>query len=148
MQSIETLWQSRDDMKIVWLMIQLRQKFFEIRHKVSQVEPKFQYMFQEHCWIEFRQDCRKWIALAIHKSIMKQCKSVLACWIIAMTGEINFLKQKLVVATMTSDFEVDVIEIAQCLETFSCVQIVNMNSTIWQLKNELVWDLNDNECRQ
>lgn len=79
---------------------------------------------------------------------MKHLKSAIAFCKIAMTGETNFLKQKLVVATMTSDFEVDVIEIAQCLEMFSCVQIVNMNSTIWQLKNELVWDLNDNECRQ
>lgn len=145
---IQIRWQSQDDLKNVWLMIQLRRKFFEIRHKVSQVEQKFQFMFQELCWIEFRQDCRKWIVLAILVCIMKQLKSVLACWIIAMTGEINFLKQKLVVATMTSDFEVDVIEIAQCLETFSCVQIVNMNSTIWQLKNELAWDLNDNECLQ
>jgi len=145
---IQIRWQSQDDMKTVWLMIQLRQKFFEIHHKASQVEQKFQYMFQELCWIEFRQDCRKWIVLAIRKSIMKHLKSVLACWIIVMTGEINFLKQKLVVATMTSDFEVDVIEIAQCLEMFFFVQIVNMNSTIWLFNRELVSDLNDNECLQ
>lgn len=47
-----------------------------------------------------------------------------------MSDKQNCIITKLVVATMTSDFEVDVIEIAQCLEMFSCVQIVNMNSII------------------
>lgn len=79
---------------------------------------------------------------------MKQSKWALAFWTIVMTGEINFWKQKLVVAIMTNDFEADVIEIAQCLEMFFFVQIENMNSTIWQLKNELVSDLNDNEFLQ
>lgn len=145
---IQIRWQSQDDMKTVWLMIQLRQKFFEIHHKASQVEPKFQFMSQKHCWIEFKQDCNKSTALAILVCIMKHLKSVLACWIIATTGEINFLKQKRVVATMTSDFEVDVIEIVWCLEMFFFVQIENMNSTIWRFKVERASDLNDNECLQ
>ena len=148
LESAETLWLWRDDMKNVFKMIQLRQKFFEIHHNHSQVEQKFQYMFQKHCWIEFKQDWAESTALATLVCIMKQSKCRIAFWTIVMTGEINFWKQKLVVATMTSDFEVDVIEIAQCLEMFFFVQIENMNSTIWQLKNELASDSNDNECQQ
>ena len=135
-------------MKNVWLMIQLRQKFFEIHHKASQVEQEFQYMFQELCWIEFKQDCNKSTALAILVCIMKHLKSVLV-WIVAMMSDKqNCIITKLVVATMTSDFEVDVIEIAQCLEMFSCVQIVNMNSIIWRFNRELASDLNENEFQQ
>lgn len=58
-ESAQTHWLWRDDMKNVFKMIQLRQKFSEIHHNHSQVEQKFQYMFQEHCWIEFKQDLNR-----------------------------------------------------------------------------------------
>ena len=101
-----------DDMKNVFKMTQLRQKFSEIHHNHSQVEQKFQYMFQKHCWIEFRQDWVKSIARAILVCIMKQCKSVLVLWIIVMTGEINYIKQKQADVSMIADFEIEAIEIA------------------------------------
>ena len=55
-ESAQTHWLWRDDMKNVFKMIQLRQKWCETHHNLSQVEQEFQYMFQKLCWIEFRQD--------------------------------------------------------------------------------------------
>lgn len=155
MQSIETRWQSRDDMKIVWLMIQLRQKFFEIRHKVSQVEPKFQYMFQELCWIEFRQDCRKWIVLAIHLCIINQWNWQTSLILVVISGDENYMTNLLQIADTDVVYsEIEAIEIWLWIvkqlmnaETIFFVRIEYINSTIWLLKNDSLWDLKSSEFR-
>lgn len=142
-------WHWRDDMKNVWLMIQLRQKWCETHHNHSQVEQEFQYMFQKLCWIEFRQDCNKWIALAILVCIMKQCKSILALWIIVMTGEMFYWKKKQKdVIEIVLCFEIEAIEIAWWVKTHFFVQIATIISRIWQFANELCWDLCELERRE
>ncbi len=155
MQSIETRWQSRDDMKTVWLMIQLRQKFFEIRHKVSQVEPKFQYMFQELCWIEFRQDCRKWIVLAILLCIINQWNWQTSLILVVISGDENYMTNLLQIADIdVVYFEIEAIEIwlwivkqLMNIETIFFVRIEYINSIIWLLKNDSLWDLKSSEFR-
>ena len=155
MQSIETRWQSRDDMKIVWWMIQLRQKFFEIRHKVSQVEPKFQYMFQEHCWIEFRQDCRKWIVLAILLCIINQWNWQTSLILVVISGDENYMTNLLQIADTDVVYsEIEAIEIWLWIvkqlmnaETIFFVRTEYINSIIWLLKNDSLWDLKSSEFR-
>ena len=155
MQSIETRWQSRDDMRTVWLMIQLRQKFFEIRHKVSQVEPKFQYMFQEHCWIEFRQDCRKWTVLAILLCIINQWNWQTSLIVVVISGDENYMTNLLQIADIdVVYFEIEAIEIWLWIvkqlmnaETIFFVRIEYINSIIWLLKNDSLWDLKSSEFR-
>ena len=79
---------------------------------------------------------------------MKQSIWQIAYWTTVMTDEINFWAQKLAVAIMTNDFEVDVIEIVWWVEMFSCALQENINSTIWRFKVERASDLNDNECQR
>ena len=79
---------------------------------------------------------------------MKHLKSAIA-WIVAMMSDKqNCIITKLVVASMTNDFEVDVIEIVFWVDVLFFVQIVNMNSTIWRFNRELASDLNENEFQQ
>lgn len=148
LELLEIRWHWRDDMSNVWLMIQLRQKWCETHHNHSRVEQEFQYMFQKLCWIEFRQDWVKSIARAILVCIMKQCKSVLVLWIIVMTGEINYIKQKPADVSMIADFEIEVIEIVWWVKTHSYVQIATIISKIWQFANEWCWDSFELEHRE
>lgn len=101
----------RDDTRSALLMIQLPPKLCPIRHNHLRVERESLCMFQKLCWIEFKQDWVKWIALAMLAYIMKHLNWILAYWITVMIGEINYIKQKQADVSMTADFEIEVIEI-------------------------------------
>lgn len=79
---------------------------------------------------------------------MNRLNWVLAYWIIVMTGEINYIKQKQADVSMIADSVIEVIEIVWCQKTHSFVQIVIIISKIWLYVNEWCWDLCELEHRE
>ena len=71
---------------------------------------------------------------------MNRLNWVLAYWIIVMTGEINFIKQKQADVSMIADSVIEVIEIVWCQKTHSFVQTATIISRILQSANEWCWD--------